>query len=413
MQFRNVGNGWILLVLFLQFVFLLLNFFCSGYVYADRFLTKYGGIIEGEQFNINNVPNKTHLIKSSDGVEVEIDSNYILRKIPDNPVSSLSEYNSTVPFMEDNIENHLKMAEWCRRNNLPELNKLHLNLVLEKDSDNETARRQLGYFKDASGTWITQEQRLIDAGFILTPKGWRTQQQIEVDKILDSRRLSSNRWQKEFKSILRGLPGDPQSRRALLSITDPGAGAAIAGALAVERDPDTRILLIRALSNIGTSATIQEIARWSINQTETVSSVKRTCFDELQKHKEDQLILVGLYASQLNPQNGVYAINAAALAIAELGGKSAIPQLIDMLVTTQVETQIVKPAGGFMDNNTTGLQWGQPREIKITREIRNDGVLKALCILTGMNFQFDKNAWKRWLIQSRKSQYFDARRGEY
>jgi hypothetical protein len=409
MQIFDKERGQILDI-FLTFLFI---FFCSHLVFADRFLTKFGGQIDGEHLNINDVPHKTHRIKNSDGVEIEIDSTYILRKIPANPVSSLSEYNSSIPFWEDNIENHLKAATWCRLNNLPELSKLHLNLVLEKDSDNETARKLLGYYKDASGVWTTQEQRLIDAGLISTSRGWRTQHQIEVDKILDSRRSSSNRWQREFRSILKGLPGDSQSRHALLSITDPSAGPSIAGALAVERDPDTRILLIRALSNIGTSATIQEIARWSINQTETVSSVKRTCFDELKKHKEAQPILVGLYASQLNPQNGVYAINAAALAIAELGGKSAIPQLIDVLVTTHVETQIVKPAGGYMDNNTTGLQWGQPKEIKITKDIQNYGVLKALCSLTGVNFQFDKNAWKRWLIQFRKTQYFDARRGEY
>ncbi|MDR1485612.1 MAG: hypothetical protein LBT09_12420 [Planctomycetaceae bacterium] len=398
--------------LMMLFVVLLFIFARPNQVLADRFLTKYNGKIEGEHLNIKEHPYKTHKIKHNDKIEIEIDSTYIARKIPDSPVSSLAEYNSFAPFAEDTIENHLQIAEWCRRNYLPDLNKLHLNLVLEKDADNESARKLLGYFKDTNGNWTTPEQRLIDSGLIQTPRGWRTQQQIEVDKILESRRNAKNRWQKEIKSILRGLPANVQSRRAILSITDPDAAPAIAGALATERDPDTRILLIRALSNIGTSATIQEIARWAINQTETVSSVKRTCFDELKKHKEAQPILVGLYTTQLRPQNGVYAVNAAALAIAELDGKSAVPKLIDVLTTIQVETHTAKPSGLVTNNNTTGLQWGQPQEIKVTREVQNNGVLKALCILTGMNFQFDKIAWKRWLIQAQHSQYFDARRSE-
>ncbi|MDR2344807.1 MAG: hypothetical protein LBE18_01950 [Planctomycetaceae bacterium] len=407
------SNRNFFIILFALFFILLVIFFHPDTIYADRFITKSGGEIEGEHLNINEIPYKTHRIKNSDGIEIEIDSAYIARKIPDKPISPLAEYNSFAPFAEDTIENHLKTADWCRQNSLLELSKLHLNLVLEKDTNHESARRLLGYTKDSSGIWISQEQRLIDLGLILTPKGWRTQQQIEVDKILNSRHSSFNRWQKELKSILKNLPSHPQSRQAILSITDPSAGPTIAIALTTERNPDTRILLIRALSNIGTSATIQEIARWSINQTETVTSVKRTCFDELRKHKEAYPILVGLYASQLNPQNGIYAINEAALAIAEFGGKSAVPQLIDVLVTIHTETQIVNPAGGIANRDTTGLQWGQPKEIKFTREIKNTGVLKALIALTGANFQYDKTAWKKWLIQNRKTQYFNARRGEY
>jgi hypothetical protein len=285
-------------------------------------------------------------------------------------------------------------------------------LVIEKDSDNETARRLLGYTKDKNGIWTTQEQRLLDIGLVQTGKGCRTQQQIEVDKILESRRSTNINWQKEIKSIIRGLPNNEQSRKAIMAIDAPNAAAAIASALAVEPNPDTRILLIRALSNIGTSATIQEIARWSINQTETISSVKRTCFDELRKHEEAKPILVGLYTSQLNPRNGNFAINAAALALAELGGETAVPQLIDVLITTQVETYLIKPNGMIADTGTTGLEWGSPRAVRKTIEVQNVGVLQALCVLTGMNFQFDKIAWKRWLVQSRRSQYFDARRND-
>jgi hypothetical protein len=397
-----------ILILILFFIYALPTFL-PNIIYADKFLVKNGGKIEGEHINNKEIPHKTHKIKRPDGIEIEIDSDAIARKIPDNPISPTTEYLTFAPILEDNIDNHLKIAEWCRRNNLPELNKLHLNQILEKDPDNETARRLLGYTKNANGIWTTHEQRLLDAGLLRTPKGWMTQQQIEVDKILERRKNAKNYWQKEIKSILNGLP-DAHSRKTLLSITDPDAATTIATALAKERNPDIRILLVRTLSNIGTSATIQEIARWAINQTETITSVKRTCFDELRKHKESHPIIIGLYATQLKPQNGVYAINAAANAIAELDGKNAIPQLIDVLITTQTETRLIKPNGGVFDSNSTSLQWGQPKEVKITREVKNVEVLKALCALTGVNFGFDKNAWKNWIIQSRNSQYFNARR---
>ncbi|MDR1924674.1 MAG: hypothetical protein LBQ66_09885 [Planctomycetaceae bacterium] len=379
-------------------------------LYADRFITKDGGKIEGELLNPNDIPYKVLKIKQTNGVEIEINANYIIRKIADKPVSPLTEYNSFAPFVEDNIENHLKTAEWCRRNNLPDLNKLHLNLALELDPDQPEARKLLGYSKNNDGIWTTPEQKLIDAGLIRTPKGWKTQQQIEVDNIIEERKKTESRWQKEFQTIMHGLPHNPQARNRLLAITDPNAAIPITKALQTEQNPDTRILLIRALSNIGTSPAIQQIARWSVSQVETVSSVKRTCLDELKKHKSYKHILVGLYASQLNPQYGIYAINASALAIAELDGKSAIPQLIEVLTVNVTETQLIKPQGPAFSPSGTGLEWGAPREIKITREVKNNDVLRALQILTGVNFLFDKNAWRNWMIQYSRSQYFNPRR---
>ncbi|MDR2116191.1 MAG: hypothetical protein LBP87_07405 [Planctomycetaceae bacterium] len=42
---------------------------------------------------------------------------------------------------------------------------------------------------------------------------------------------------------------------------------------------------------------------------------------------------------------------------------------------------------------------------------QNQEVLNALIKLTGVNFQFNKNLWRAWLIESRRTTSFNARRG--
>ena len=60
-----------------------------------------------------------------------------------------------------------------------------------------------------------------------------------------------------------------------------------------------------------------------------------------------------------------------------------------------------------------GMTMGQKKVIKVV-EINNAEVLSALTSLhQGVNFGFDKSAWRRWFMQSKTSTAnADLRRGE-
>ncbi|MDR1964094.1 MAG: hypothetical protein LBQ50_09980, partial [Planctomycetaceae bacterium] len=240
-----------------------------------------------------------------------------------------------------------------------------------------------------------------------------TQQQIDIEQILEKRKQAEMNWEKKVEAWRAVLPNHAKAKSEILAITDPLATTALWNALSAERNEDTRILLLKALSNIGTSTALHSIARWSMNTNEN-AEVRQTCFDEIRRHPAAKQALVGFYASHLNPQHDVPTINAAALALGEIGGRSAIPQLIDALITVHTETKIIKapgPAFGSL-GNTTGTQfgWGS-QKVSDVQTSRNQEALTALIKLTGVNFQFNKDAWRIWLIESRRTTSFNARRG--
>ncbi|MDR2704562.1 MAG: hypothetical protein LBC02_02170 [Planctomycetaceae bacterium] len=379
---------------------------------ADEYLLKDGGKIKGELLNTEEVPRKIYQIRVEDGLEIGIAAKYIDRPAKGEREAIL-EYNTFAPFEEDTIENHLKIADWCSKHQLPELSRQHWNQILELDPEHKTARSVLGYIKGEDGSWTTQQELLGSRGLIKQNGTWKTQQQIEVEQMFEKRKQAEIDWGKKIDAWRKVLPNHAKAKSEILAVTDPLATTALWNALTAEQNEDTRILLLKALSNIGTLPALHHIAGWSMNTREN-DEVRRTCFDEIRKHPAAKQALVAFYASHLNSQHGMPTINAAALALGEIGGRSAIPQLIDALITAHTETKTVNAPGPAFGNlgNTSGttFAWGS-QKVKEVQTSHNQEVLNALTKLTGVNFQYNKDAWRAWLIESRRTTSFNARRG--
>lgn len=392
--------------------FCFLFFRALALVSADEYLLKEGGKIKGELLNTEEVPRKTYRIQADDGLEINIASKYIERPSKGEREAVL-EYNTFAPFEEDTIENHLKIADWCSKHQLPELSRQHWNRILEHDPEHKSARSVLGYIKSEDGSWTTQQELLGSRGLIKYNGSWKTQQQIDIEQTLEKRKQAEINWEKKIDAWRTVLPNHAKAKSEMLAVTDPLATTALWNALSVEQNEDTRILLLKTLSNIGTSPALHNIARWSMNMREN-AEVRRTCFDEIRKHSAAKQALVGFYVSYLNPPNNIATINAAALALGEIGGRSAIPQLIDALITVHTETKTVNapgPAfGTFGNTNGTQLAWGTQKRTDVMNS-QNQEVLNALIKLTGVNFQYHKDTWRAWLIESRRTASFNARRG--
>ncbi|MDR2438785.1 MAG: hypothetical protein LBE12_05365 [Planctomycetaceae bacterium] len=383
-----------------------------AFVYADEYLLKEGGKIKGELLNTEEVPRKMYKIQADGGLEISIASKYIERSAKGERESVL-EYNTFAPFEEDTIENHLKIADWCSKHQLPELSRQHWNRILEHDPEHKSARNILGYIKGEDGSWITQRELLSSRGLVKHNGSWKTQQQIDVEQMLEKRKQAEINWGKKIDTWRTVLPNHTKAKSEILAVTDPLATTALWNALSAEQNEDTRILLLKALSNIGTSSALHNIARWSMNTQEN-AEVRRTCFDEIRKHSAAKQALVGFYVSYLYPPHDVATINAAAFALGEIEGRSAIPQLIDALITVHTEIITVNAPGPAFGTfgNTTGTQfgWGTQKRTEVLNS-QNQEALTALIKLTGVNFQYNKNTWRAWLIESRRTTSFNARRG--
>lgn len=371
---------------------------------ADVFRLKELGRIEGTFANPRETPRKTYRIETADGMTIDIEPKYVEHR-SSGEREAIAEYNAFAPFKEDTVANHLAVAEWCRDHRLPDLAEKHLFRILEHDPDHAEARQRLGHYK-FDGIWTTREEILTEKGYFKKDGRWKTQQQIDVDQILDSRKKANVAWGKRIDD----MRASRQDWNDLLSIDDPAAAEALFRALQSEPDERLRVRLIRAMSNIGTSPALHEIARWSMRPGES-DEVRRVCLEEIRKHPAALPAIVGFYASHLGPGNNPVTINEAAFALAEVDGKTAIPQLIDALVTMhQVKRKIKGGSPAFDQAGNTSLTWGE-KEVVEEKTSLNTKVLSALVRMTGVNFQYNKDAWRAWLIESRRTPSFNARRG--
>jgi len=200
-------------------------------------------------------------------------------------------------------------------------------------------------------------------------------------------------------------------------VRDPLAIEAIGRLLQSERDRRMRLIYVEVLGQISDDQA--SVALVELALTDRDEEVYYACVDQLAQRKTPPLVrqFVLALTSQQNDR-----VNRAAFALSSLGDQSAIPPLIDALVTRHdavlpgsdlISSTFVKnsPANRTGDSFTSGPTAPQV----ITQTATNQEVLKTLVKLTGVSFSFDQRAWRNWytLEQRRGSPTsVDARRIE-
>ena len=385
--------------------FLLLPAVVSG---TTVLLLKDGGTLEGELLNPDEVSRKTYRIKTAGGLEISLDVR-LVERVQGWERPALVEYNAKAPFSEHTVENHYTWARWCNENLLLDQAKIHWQQVLELDTDHADARRALGYEKTSNG-WFSQRERLEDRGFIQDRGRWKTAQQIEVANILETRKYEDNQWRRTIRDLCRRLPN---SEPELLAIRDPAAVEPLKDALASERNPYARKVLILTLVRIPSASAIRFVVGWSVLATES-DELRQTSVEELlrlsKNSPEVRQIMIEAYRVVLRPNVQTNVVTMAAKALAEIGAHDAVPELIDVLAVTRVET--IQPQGLSHSFGSGGTSIGQGGSRPVQRPIRveNQAVLAALTKLTGLNYQFDQARWREWYRQSHRSPSFNLRR---
>jgi hypothetical protein len=374
---------------------------------ADVFLFKDGGKVEGELLNPNELSRKSYRIKTADGLEIRIDPKLIDR-VRKKERDALLEYNASAPFDADTIENHLKWAKWCHEHQLSDLARVHWQQILELDPEHVEARRILDYIKAEDGGWITRQEKLERRGLVKDQGRWKTRQQIEVEQMLGSQQKAKNQWEKKINAIRKALPNDEKARKELAAITDPAAVEPLVKAIRAEtKEAESQILMLRALSRIGTIPALRFIVDWAV-RTLKAENVRAACYEELVKHPEAKNTIVRDLILDLRADNP-QVVNIAAAALGEVEGETAIPALIEALMTTHKVVRQVEVQGHGVGTGGSGLDWGSSKIVEENTS-RNQDVLTTLRKLTGNDFQFDQEAWRNWYRQSRRAQSFDLRR---
>ena len=389
---------------------------------ADVFILKSGGRIEGELIGREGA---RYRIKTNLGGELTLDHSRVARI--DRRADRHEQYEQLRPTYADTAQGQWALAEWCREQRLTENRKKHLSRVLKHEPDHAEARRALGYSR-RDGVWKTHEQIMLDRGLVRYQGVWLTPNEVELRENNRKHKQAENAWFGKLKRFRKWLDNPERAESAaesIRTIDDPYALRALDARRVEEANPAARVLYIEALSMIGNPAALSSLADVVLH--DPVEEVRLTALDYLVEH--DRPEVTGLFAAKLGSKDN-QIVNRAAIGLGQLNDTSAVPALIEALVTThkfriqqggqpgsisttmsQTGSGSATPGGlsGGAGGPGAGLSVGGKSFI-VRRHLQNRDVLDALVTLSGVNYFYDQKRWKYWLNSQRVDETLNARR---
>lgn len=265
----------------------------------------------------------------------------------------------------------------------------------------------------ASSAGKSQQELMTQRGFIRHEGRWRTAQEIEIIERAARAQAAQREWKQRLERLRQRVDSRDQGDRAaeeIRELSDPAAVAAVAEAL--EREPVQRVrgLYVEALGRIGSSEALVVLVRVALDHPDGETRI--AALERLSALGPQ--VAVPTFVSALGSADNAQ-VNRAAQALGALNATSAVGPLIAAL-----ETQHVVVSGGDTPAGATSATFtptggglsmgGGPRQTRVPR--RNDHVLEALVRLTGVNFEWDVQAWRTWFLnRAAPPADLDLRRG--
>jgi len=260
----------------------------------------------------------------------------------------------------------------------------------------------------ASPSAHTQQMEAL--GYQRFEGAWRTAQEISLIKQAKAVTAAEVAARQQLEQLRRELDKPDraeQAAAAIREIDDPLAVSALVKAVTTEIVPRVRLLYVEALGKIQTPAAVDALLTLAIDHADR--EVRWQATEQLTKAHAAQVV-PPLVAVLNCPDNT--KINRAAAVLGRVGNWSAIEPLIHALVTRH--TVVTDPGSGGQTSATFspsggGLALGGGPKTR-TVLAKNHQVLEALVGLTDVNYGWDRDAWRTWLLGQRLPPETDLRR---
>jgi hypothetical protein len=337
------------------------------------------------------------------------------------------------------------LAAWCEEHRLLDLASVHYESSIRRDPSFGPGHKKLGHVEH-EGKWLTPTEVKIAQGYTLYKGRWITPEEKAERDSEATATAEQQSWIRRLGILRQAITGTVEARardaeNQLLEIREAGAVRPIVRVFGVDEDPSLRKLAARALAGIpGPEASAALVARLL---AESDDDVRAATMAALVKSKETNVVpklVQGLRSTSLA------VVNRAAWALGNLNAVTAVPKLIPVLISSEIQTVWV-PApgspgsgfgsvapgtnfamggrtlsipvltgpsvgpgavafgatsipvsnygGGFNVNMNAATQGPTPQFVEVSH--RNVEVLTALMKLTGQDFGYDVATWKRWL----------------
>lgn len=374
---------------------------------GDVFHLKSGGTIEGQ-------------LLESDGEEYKIRTGVGIVSVPQDAVERVEEAES--PFAEydrrardaaDTPEGQTALAAWCDQQGLRTEHKRHLLRAIELKPDYAPARRALGYTR-VGDLWV-EGRTLVARKDGAQATGDRKE---EAPERLG--RAIQGQWNRRIRAIKQMLESRrertvEEGRAKILEIKDPLAILPLSEVLS-RGNLGCRDLLVEALSAFSEDEATMNLT--VIALVDPDAQIRARAVADLVRRADPRV--VAQFRAALRSQSD-RILRRAAYGLGELRAGAAIPELIDVLTAVRnrwVEVPVRAYLGTMplVFDGTTVVQLGSGSRAvhhpvvgvgSIGDEIVNEWrylpvtvyrteVLEALKSITGENFGFERDQWRRW-----------------
>jgi hypothetical protein len=415
-------------------VFPLAACFWAGSLSADESLLLQrielanGSTIFGKAREVEEDKQTYYLIELPAGEILKLRRNQVKHVI--NPPPAAAEYLKKLGTLADTVEAHWEMQQWCLENQLPRQREYHLMQVIRLDPDYTMARKLLGYIAP-EGVWIHEDHFYQSHGYVKDSRGkYRMPAGIQLSENKDNVDKQVKDWSVRIRSVIKQYykRGDASVLNELTAIRDPAATSGLRDALEEElakspRNEALQRLLIQSIGQIESYSAQNALVAIAMKPLEFLANgsttpeseryareIREHCIRMLKQPHFDQDAVVNSVLPFLRPkpETPVYQVHLAAAIVGEMGDKSAIPWLIDGLVTSH--KQVLGGPGGNMSvsqgTGGQGLSMGSNKPKFVMVPVQNQAALDALRIMSrsmtgSRDYGFDQLGWLNWYIGTR------------
>ncbi len=388
--------------------------------WADVFLLKNGGKVTGDLLEPAAASPDFYLVAISAGGKIKLAKDQVESVLA--KTEEERRYEAMLPKVENSVAAHFTMALWCHDKGLVKQRQFHLEQVIRIDPEHENARHGLGYSK-VKGRWIRPDEWQKKQGYVFYKGDWRSRQEIMLDQARSKVEVAEAEWQKQLRVWQRWLDKKRHDDAVdkIKAIEDRAAAGPIADLLKREDRIHVKLVYIEALGRLSTHKGNEILMEMAIEDESR--RIRNECMEQLEN--QGTVAAVGHFLRVLQRSQGAslknnVKLNRAGIALGRMGNKEAIQPLIEALVTEHIvsggnsATQGLGRLGvGFGNAGGGGGTFQAGGNSKPTkRKFNNEEVLYGLKELTGQDFRFDQEGWKKWLIQSRTPRDVNLRRDD-
>lgn len=256
----------------------------------------------------------------------------------------------------------------------------------------------------------TQQEAMAKRGLVRYRGAWRTQQEIDLIERDHRDEVARKQWVGKLER-LRGQLDDPataaRATEEIRGIVDPLALPALAAAIGKEPVLRVRLLEIETLSRLPGADVFAALAAIALDHPDPETRIGAV---ERLAALGPRPVVPLFVAALAGPDNA--RINRAAEVLGRLHAAGATRALVGALETEHV---VVSGTGREGQTSATftpsggGLSLGGgPKRGKV--RVRNEKVLEALVEITGVNFEWNGDAWRGWLATRDAPPDLDLRR---